>query len=85
MCSAFNVGWPPDPSQQTVIIWDGAPWHSKAAIVRQAAEALGFMRIQLPSYSPDLNPIEGLWKWMREELTQPSLLQIFLSARTGLF
>ena len=24
----------------------------------------------LPSYSPDLNPIEGLWKWMREEVTQ---------------
>ena len=62
--------WPPDPNQQTVIIWDGAPWHSKAAIVRQAAEALGFSLIQLPSYSPDLNPIEGLWKWMREELTQ---------------
>ena len=24
----------------------------------------------LPAYSPDLNPIEGLWKWMREEVTQ---------------
>ncbi|MCB0198496.1 MAG: transposase [Anaerolineae bacterium] len=24
----------------------------------------------LPGYSPDLNPIEGLWKWMREEVTQ---------------
>lgn len=62
--------WPPDPSQPTCIIWDGASWHSKAAIVSQAAEALGFSLIQLPSYSPDLNPIEGLWKWMREELTQ---------------
>ena len=29
-----------------------------------------FSLIQLPSYSPDLNPIEGLWKWMREDLTQ---------------
>ena len=61
--------WPPDPSQQTVIIWDGAPWHSRAEIVREAAEALGLTLIQLPTYSPDLNPIEGLWKWMREELT----------------
>ena len=26
--------------------------------------------IQLPGYSPDLNPIEGLWKWMREEVTR---------------
>ena len=29
-----------------------------------------FSLIQLPSYSPNLNPIEGLWKWMREDLTQ---------------
>jgi len=62
--------WPPDPLQQTLIIWDGAPWHSRAACVRQAAETLGFTLIQLPPYSPDLNPIEGLWKWMREDLTQ---------------
>ena len=37
--------------------------------------------IQLPGYSPDLNPIEGLWKWMREEVTQhfchPSLQDLF--------
>ena len=33
--------WPPDPNQQTVIIWDGASWPSRAEIVREAAEALG--------------------------------------------
>ena len=26
--------------------------------------------VALPSYSPDLNPIEGLWRWMREEVTR---------------
>jgi hypothetical protein len=26
--------------------------------------------VLLPGYSPDLNPIECLWKWMREEVTQ---------------
>jgi transposase len=62
--------WNPNPHQHTVIIWDRAPWHSWAAIVRQHAEELGFSLISLPSYSPDLNPIEGLWKWMREDLTQ---------------
>ncbi len=61
--------WQPNPSQQTVIIWDGAPWH-KTANVRQEAEKWGLQLIPLPSYSPDLNPIEGLWKWMREDLTQ---------------
>jgi transposase len=62
--------WPHLPNQQTTIIWDGASWHGRADIVREAAETLGFILIQLPAYSPDLNPIEGLWKWLREELTQ---------------
>jgi transposase len=52
-----------------VIIWDGAPWH-KAKLVQDAAADLGFILRPLPSYSPDLNPIEGLWKWMREDVTQ---------------
>ena len=52
-----------------VIIWDGAPCH-RATIVQTAAAALGFTLVPLPAYSPDLNPIEGLWKWMREDVTQ---------------
>lgn len=52
-----------------VIIWDGAPWH-RSKVARRQAEKLGIQLVQLPAYSPDLNPIEGLWKWMREEVTQ---------------
>lgn len=53
----------------TVIVWDGAPCH-RAKIVQAAAAELGFTLIPLPGYSPDLNPIEGLWKWMREDVTR---------------
>lgn len=77
--------WPADPQQQTLIIWDGAPWHSKAQAVRQQAEALGFTLIQLPSYSPDLNPIEGLWKWMREDLTQHHCYQYLYQLERACF
>ena len=52
------------------IIWDGASWHSRSLKVRQQAPNLAFTLITLPPYSPDLNPIEGLWKWVREEVTQ---------------
>lgn len=52
-----------------VVIWDGAPWH-RARLVQEAATELGFFLLPLPAYSPDLNPIEGLWKWMREEVTR---------------
>lgn len=64
----------------TVIIWDGAPWHRDKR-VRAAAADFGFTILPLPGYSPDLNPIEGLWKWMRQEVTQlhcyPSLDALF--------
>lgn len=67
-----------------VIIWDGAPWH-RAQVVQQAAAALGFTLVPLPGYSPDLNPIEGLWKWMRAEVTQnhcyPSLAALFAACQ----
>lgn len=52
-----------------VVIWDGAPCH-KAKVAQGAAAHLGFTLLPLPAYSPDLNPIEGLWKWMRAEVTQ---------------
>lgn len=58
-----------DSACPLVIIWDGAPWH-RSKLARNQAKALGIELIQLPAYSPDLNPIEGLWKWMREEVTQ---------------
>ena len=44
-----------------MLIWDGAPWHQTKRVQAVALE-LGFTVITLPGYSPDLNPIEGLWK-----------------------
>ena len=37
-----------------------------------AAEAarLGIVVVNLTGYSPDLNPIERLWDWMREDVTR---------------
>jgi transposase len=61
--------WVGPLSASVLIIWDGAPWH-KAKQVQEAAAELGFTLQPLPGYSPDLNPIEGLWKWMREEVTR---------------
>lgn len=72
--------WVREKGRRLVVIWDGAPWH-RAKLVRQAASDLGIELIPLPGYSPDLNPIEGLWKWMRKEVTQlcchPNLKALF--------
>jgi transposase len=63
------VEWLGKSDRQTVVIWDGAPWH-RSQLAQAQAEHLGIELIPLPGYSPDLNPIEGLWKWMRQEVTQ---------------
>ena len=61
--------WTCKDGREVVVIWDGAPWH-RAKIVQQTAAELDITLVALPGYSPDLNPIEGLWKWMREDVTQ---------------
>ena len=48
----------------------GLPGIVKPLLCANKRTPWAFSLIQLPSYSPDLNPIEGLWKWMREDLTQ---------------
>jgi transposase len=71
----------PHELAQVVIIWDGASYH-RSQMVRTAAQKLGFDIVPLPGYSPDLNPIEALWKWLREEVTQnychQTMRQLFL-------
>jgi len=52
-----------------VMIWDNAPCHV-AKVVKAEAARLGIEVVNLPGYSPDLNPIERLWDWMREEVTR---------------
>ncbi len=63
------AAWLEPSAVPTVIIWDGASCHT-AKVVQAEAAKLGFTIVPLPGYSPDLNPIEGLWKWMREDVTR---------------
>ena len=67
--------WVPADGRRVKVVWDGAPWH-RAKRIAKAAEELGLELEALPSYSPDLNPIEGLWKWMREEVALRSFATV---------
>jgi len=39
-------------------------------LVPQAAADLGLELICISTYRPELNPIGGLWIWVREEVNQ---------------
>jgi len=50
-----------------LIIWDGAPIHGgqpiKDFLAHGAAKRLHLER--LPGYAPDLNPVEGIWNYLK--------------------
>ena len=47
-----------------VLVWDGAGYHTGGGLVVPANVSL----IQLVPYSPELNPVENLWHYLREPL-----------------
>jgi len=49
-----------------LIIWDGLRAH-RSALVRAYLDTLGdhIKLAYLPPYSPDLNPVEYLWAWLK--------------------
>ena len=48
--------------RHAVVIIDGAGWHTDDT----AAELSNLTLIKLPPYSPELNPIEQVWSWIRQ-------------------
>lgn len=58
------------------VIWDNAGYHC-SQLVQDFAKTLGVEIHYLPPYSPNLNPIERLWKIMHEQVTYNKYYQSF--------
>lgn len=48
--------------RHAVVVMDGAGWHQKQTV----DEFDNVTIIKLPPYSPELNPIEQVWQWLRQ-------------------
>ena len=63
----------PELSTGQVIVLDNATFHRKEK-VRELANRAGCSVLFLPPYSPDLNPIENFWAWLKRVMCD-TLLQ----------
>ena len=48
--------------RHSVVIMDGAGWHTESSV----EEFDNLSIIKLSAYSPELNPIEQVWQWLRK-------------------
>lgn len=57
--------------QEILLIWDGAGWHRSRELEIPANLRIHF----LPPYSPELNPVEKLWWWIRRHVCRNKLFR----------
>jgi transposase len=53
------------PGQEILLLLDQARWHTARELQVPPHITLEY----LPPYSPELNPVEKLWQWLRQEVT----------------
>lgn len=73
---AFLDAHPLPSGKKYVLVMDNAPWHKKAVRLVQTEKLPEYadilekvIFIKMPPYSPDLNPIEQVWRITRRENT----------------
>jgi hypothetical protein len=76
------------PGGNIVLVWDNLPVHLREEL-RAFTAAQPWLRVfQLPSYAPDLNPLEGIWSVLKggvlANLAAASLAHLLQVIRRGL-
>lgn len=67
--------------EAVVLLWDNLPAHKTAAVETAARQHQIYLVYNLP-YSPDLNPIEGVWKGIKRRISEWGLIESIDELRT---
>lgn len=76
--------YPGETYKRVVILIDNAPWHRGRVIDAAMADHPHLEFKRLPSYSPQLNPIERFWKKLRRRATHNRLFDTLADLKTSL-
>jgi transposase len=76
--------YPEDKYREVVLLIDNAPWHRGKPIDEALGENPHLKFKRLPSYSPQLNPIERLWKKLRRRATHNRLFDNLADLRKSI-
>ena len=56
-----EIGRAVAPGAHSILVLDGAGWHTSPAL--RTPDNITLLR--LPSYAPELNPVENVWEYLR--------------------
>jgi hypothetical protein len=76
--------YPRQKYPRVVLVIDNAPWHRGKPIDEAMRDNPQLEFKRLPSYSPQLNPIERFWKKLRRRATHNRLFDTLADLKTSL-
>jgi hypothetical protein len=75
--------YPAHTHPRVVLIVDNAPWHRGQPVKDALADNPHLELYRLPRYSPQLNVIERVWKWLRRRATHNRLFDALADLRAA--
>lgn len=76
--------YPHEKYKRVVLLIDNAPWHRGKPIDDAMRDNSHLEFKRLPSYSPQLNPVERFWKKLRRRATHNRLFDTLADLKTSL-
>ena len=76
--------YPREKHERVVLLIDNAPWHRGRPIDEAMRDNPHLEFKRLPSYSPQLNPVERFWKKLRRRATHNRLFDTLADLKTSL-
>lgn len=76
--------YPAADHKRVVLLIDNAPWHAGEPVREALADHPHLELKRLPSYSPQLNPIERFWRVLRRRATHNRLFDTLADLRQSI-